>query len=447
MTDAILFNNLWMIFSALLVFLMTVAIGFLEYGELGKHYSNSLIKTILIMGTAIFLMALVGFNLAFAPTYYGIIGIPTYNNFFFGSFSSSTSAIIEGTWWSMTSRYFDTGLTTGTYFLYETAFASVTLAIVGVVALRKMKLSAFLAYSVVYYTLIWTLPAAWIWNPTGWLYQLGVRDFGGGLVVHAAAGFAGLAIVLKIWREERRQGHSESPQAVISINPAWLTLSILLLWVGWFGFNAGSVLAFNGETIIVGLNTFLGAASALISTVFFRFLITKKDPGYLYAINGILVGLILMSPLSGYISPAVAIAIGLVGGPIFLVGERVMTRKWYSDPIGLFPTHLLMGLIGFILIAFVAQTGFSSVSGAANLPNGLIFGGGVSALRQLGIQSLAILVVAAFVFSLSYVSLWIIGKLTNGITAGYEKSVTGAITIETPNNPISVNTVTREGKK
>ena len=219
------------------------------------------------------------------------------------------------------------------------------------------------------------------------------------------------------------------------------------MWIGWFGFNAGSVLAFNGETIIVGLNTFLGAASALISTMFFRFLITKKDPGYLYAINGILVGLILMSPLSGYISPAVAIAIGLVGGPLFLVGERVMTRKWYSDPIGLFPTHLLMGLIGFVMIAFVAQTGFSSVSGAANLPNGFIFGGGASALKQLEVQSLAILVVAAFVFSLSYVSLWIIGKFTNGITTGYEKSITGVITIETPNNPISVNTGTREGKK
>lgn len=436
-----------MVFSALLVFLMTIAIGFLEYGELGRHFSNSLMKTILITGVALFLMAFIGFNLAFAPTYYGIIGIPTYNGFFFGNLSSNASAAIEGTWWSMTSKYFGTGLTTGTYFLYETAFASVTLAIVGVVALRKMKLSAFLAYSVVYYALIWTLPAAWIWNPTGWLYRLGVRDFGGGLVVHAAAGIAGLAIVLKIWREEKVKGHTESPQTAISINPTWLTLSILLLWVGWFGFNAGSVLAFNGETIIVGLNTFLGAASAFVSTMFLRFLITKKDPGYMYAINGILVGLILMSPLSGYISPVVAILIGLIGGPLFLIGERVMTRKWFSDPIGLFPTHLMMGLFGFLMIAFVAQTGFSAASGGANLPNGLLFGGGLAALRQLEVQALAVVVVAAFVFSLSYIALWTIGKFTNGITTDYDKSFTRTVTMDTPSNPIAAISGTREGKK
>ena len=109
---------------------MTIAIGFLENGELGRDFSSSLIKTILITGTAIFLMAFVGFNIAFAPTYSGIIGFPTYDGFFFGGLSSSASAAIEGTWWSTTSQYFGTGLTTGTYFLYKTAFASVTLAIV-----------------------------------------------------------------------------------------------------------------------------------------------------------------------------------------------------------------------------------------------------------------------------------------------------------------------------
>jgi len=426
---------------------MTIAIGFLEFGELGKHFSKSLIKTILISGMAIFFMAFVGYNIAFAPTYWGLIGIPNYEGFFLGGLSSNASTAIEGTWWSMTSSYFGTGLTTGTYFLFETAFASVTLAIVGVVALRKMKLSAFLAYSVVYYIVIWTLPAAWIWNPTGWLYKLGVRDFGGGLVVHAAAGIAGLAIVLKIWQEEKRKGHKESPQTVTSVSPTWLTLSVLMLWVGWFGFNAGSMLAFNGETVIVGLNTFLGAASAFVSTMFLRFLITKRDPGYVYATNGILVGLILMSPLSGYISPAVAIIIGLVGGPLFLVGEKLMARKWFSDPIGLFPTHLLCGLFGFLMIAFVAQSGFSAASGATNLPNGLLFGGGLQALRQLSVEILAIVVVGAFVFSISYLSLWLIGKFTNGITTDYNKVLTETDPLEVMGSPVLFTVISKQGKK
>lgn len=398
---------------------MTIAVGMLEVGELGKHFSRSLLKTILISGIALFLMAFIGFNIAFGPTLFGIIGKPDYTGFFFGSFSSNSINAITGTWWSMTDQYFGTGLTTGTYFLFETAFAAVTLAIVGVVALRKVKLSAFLIYSVIYFILIWTLPAAWIWNPTGWLYQLGVRDFGGGLVVHAAAGIAGLAFVVKIWQEEKKKGLKASPQTPISVSSGWLTLSILLLWVGWFGFNAGSVLAFTAETVVVGLNTFLAAGSALVSTVFFKYLITKKDPGYIYAVNGILVGLILMSPLSGYISPLVAVVIGFVGGPLYLIGEKLMTRKWFSDPIGLFPTHLLLGTTGFILIAFVAQKGYASYSGASNLPNGILFGGGMLALRQLGVELLAVIAVFAFVFVLSYVTLVIIGRFTKGITTDY----------------------------
>ena len=421
MSDLILINNLWIIIAALLVFLMTIAVGMLEVGELGKHFSRSLLKTILITGLALFLMAFIGFNIAFAPTLFGIIGKPDYTGFFFGSLSSNTINAISGTWWSMTGQYFGTGLLTGTYFLFETAFAAVTLAIVGVVALRKVKLSAFLIYSVIYFILIWTLPAAWIWNPSGWLYQLGVRDFGGGLVVHAAAGIAGLAFVVKIWQEEKKKGLRTSPQTPISVNSGWLTLSILLLWVGWFGFNAGSVLAFTGETVVVGLNTFLAAGSALVSTMLFKYLISKRDPGYLYAVNGILVGLILMSPLSGYISPLVAVIIGFIGGPLYLLGEKLMTRKWFSDPIGLFPTHLLLGTTGFILIAFVAQKGYASYSGASNLPNGILFGGGMLALRQLGVELLAVVAVFAFVFALSYVTLVIIGRFTKGITTDYAR--------------------------
>jgi Amt family ammonium transporter len=100
--------------------------------------------------------------------------------------------------------------------------------------LRKVKLASFVAYSVVYFILIWNLPAAWIWNPTGWLARRGMVDFAGGLVVHGAAGAAGLAILCQIWREERGRGLRTSPQVPFKLSPGWLTLSILLLWVGWW---------------------------------------------------------------------------------------------------------------------------------------------------------------------------------------------------------------------
>lgn len=418
MSDIFLINNLWIIMAALLVFLMTAAVGMLEVGELGKRYSGSLLKTLLISGTGLFFMAFLGFDTAFAPTLGGIIGNPVYNGIFLGGFSSSVTGVLTGQWWSMAPGYFNTGLTTGTYFLFETAFATVTLAIVGVVALRKVKLGVFMAYSVVYFIIIWALPAAWIWNPTGWLYLLGVRDFGGGLVVHGAAGIAGLAMVVKIWQEERKK-YAVSPQAKTSLSSGWLTLSVLLLWIGWFGFNAGSVLAFNSEVTVVAMNTFLSAGACMMSTMGLKYLITRKSPGFLYAANGIIMGLILMSPLSGYISPGVAALIGLAGGPLFLAGERLFTRKWFSDPIGLFPTHLLGGITGFLLIAFVAQSAFSAASGAPGLPSGLIFGGGMDAVRQLGLNLLSVVVVGAFVFATTYVSLWALGRLFHGITTDY----------------------------
>src|SRR4029077_6081346 len=152
MTAAVLANNLWVILCGLFVFMMTIAVGLLEVGELGERVIGSLVKTILITGLAVLVMAIVGFNTAFAPTILGeVIGNPLYGpGLFLGGFSPG----IADSWWSVSGA----GLRTGTYFLFETAFAAVTLALVAVVALHKMKLSAFAIYSVVYFVLIWALP-------------------------------------------------------------------------------------------------------------------------------------------------------------------------------------------------------------------------------------------------------------------------------------------------
>lgn len=431
MADPILLaNNLWVIICGLLVFTMTISVGFLEIGELGSDLDISLLKTILITSSALFFMALIGFNTAFAPTIGGLIGNPLYNGLFLGG--SSTSIIngaLAGPWWSQQS----TGLTVGTYFLFETAFASVTLALVGVIVLRKMKMQAFFAYSIVYFIVIWNLPAAWIWNPTGWLAQMGMADFAGGLVVHGAAGAAGLGIILQIWREEKKRGLTTSPQVPVKLNLPWLTLSILLLWVGWFGFNPGSVLAFNNEAMVVVLTTFLAAASASLSLMFFRYQMTKEIPSLIYAANGVLMGLIVITPLAGFVSPLSAVVLGLLGGPLYLAGEKWFGEfKWFTDPVGLFPGHLLGGTFGVLMIPFFTQKAFvSSLASLTlqngtlvlpSLPDGLLFGGGVSALNQLGIETYGVVVVMLTVFILSYVTSWLISKAMRGLIVGEVKS-------------------------
>src|SRR6266852_1783840 len=424
MTAAVLGNNLWVLLCGLFVFMMTIAVGLLEVGELGQRVVGSLFKTILITGFAVFVMAIVGFNTAFAPTVGGIIGNPFYGpGLFLGGFAPG----IADSWWSVSGA----GLRTGTYFLFETAFASVTLALVGVVVLHKMKLSAFAIYSVVYFVLIWALPAAWIWNPSGWLAKLGMVDFAGGLVVHGAAGAAGLGIVWQIWREERAKGNKVSPAVSYRVNAGWLTIAILLLWVGWFGFNPGSVLAFNDEAIIVVETTFVAAAAAMVSTSLTAYILTREIFNPLYVVNGILMGLIVITPLAGFVSPGSAIILGLLCGPIFVYAEKFVGRAtWMSDPVGLFPGHLVGGIFGVLMIAFFAQNQFATGSGFPSLPNGLFFGGGGASMKQLGIEGLGIGVAVVAVFALSHATVRVLALVMKGITTDYgeKQSTTAAAT-------------------
>jgi Amt family ammonium transporter len=413
MTAAVLANNLWVLLCGLFVFMMTIAVGLLEVGELGQRVVQSLVKTILITGLAVLVMAVVGFNTAFAPTLGGVIGNPLYGaGLVLGAFSPG----ISDSWWSVSGA----GLRTGTYFLFETAFAAVTLALVGVVALHKMKLSAFAIYSVVYFVVIWALPAAWIWNPSGWLAKFGMVDFAGGLVVHGAAGAAGLGIVLQIWKEEKAKGLKVSPTVSYRVNAGWLTIAILLLWVGWFGFNPGSVLAFNDEAIVVVETTFIAAATAMVATSLMAYVLTNELFNPLYVVNGILMGLIVITPVAGFVSPGSALILGVLCGPLFVYAEKVIGRlKWLADPIGLFPGHLAGGIFGVLMIAFFAQNQFASGSGFPTLPNGLFFGGGGRAIKQLGIEAFGIVVVVLVVFAFSNLTVRILAARMKGITTDY----------------------------
>ena len=412
-------NNLFVLLAGLLVFTMTPSVGLLELGELGEDFEEaSLLKVMLIVVIGLVVMAIVGFNTAFAPTVAnGLIGNPLYGaGLFLGALSANAAGLISGVFWSMTPEYFGAGLTTGTYFLFETSFAMVTLALVGVVVLKKVKLQAFALFSVLYLVVIWNLPAAWIWNPTGWLYTMGVRDFAGGLVVHGAAGAAGLAILVEVWLEERKSGLKESPQVPIKVDPARLTLSTLLLWVGWFGFNSGSVLAFDSSATVVVVTTFLAAASGFISLVLVAYWRHRHNPGLFVMANGVLMGLIVITPLAGFVNPVSAIVLGLLAGPLFYASEVFFgKRNWFTDPIGLLAGHFTGGIFGILMIGFFTQSAFAAASGTAGLPNGILFGGGVDALHQLGIEVFGTMVVLAFAFALSFAAIRLASAVFHGV--------------------------------
>jgi Amt family ammonium transporter len=202
----------------------------------------------------------------------------------------------------------------------------------------------------------------------------------------------------------------------------WLTLGILLLWMGWFGFNPGSVLAFNSSAMTVVITTFLAAASAMFSTMLFRYFDHEGKPDILSAVNGILMGLIVITPLAGFVSPASAVAIGILAGAVYIFANKELSKvKWFSDPVGLFPGHMVGGVFGVIMIAFFTQSAFAAASGNATLPNGLLFGGGMAAVTQLGIEVFGIIVVMVTVFLLSYITCAALARLMGGITINPKK--------------------------
>src|SRR2546428_3086121 len=142
---------------------------------------------------------------------------------------------------------------------------------------------------------------------------------------------------------------------------------------------------------------------------------TKKMPDLIYATNGVLMGLIIITPLAGFVSPASAVILGLIGGPLFLAGEKWFSRfKWFSDPIGLFPGHLLGGLFGVLMIAFFSQKTFAVASGNSvaqgnsPIPDGLLFGGGTAALQPLRNEALGLTTVIATPLHLFFLSVPII---------------------------------------
>ena len=167
--------------------------------------------------------------------------------------------------------------------------------------------------------------------------------------------------------------------------------------------------------------------------MFFRYQMTKEMPSLIYAANGVLMGLIVITPLAGFVSPLSAVVLGLLGGPLYLMGEKWFGKlKWFTDPVGLFPGHLLGGTFGVLMIPFFAQKAFvSSLASLTfqngslvppSLPDGLFFGGGVSALNQLGIEAYGVVVVMISVFILSYVTSWLISVAMHGIITSTTKN-------------------------
>jgi Amt family ammonium transporter len=363
-------DSSWMLVSTGLVMLMIPALGFFEAGLIrSKNSVSVIIQTFSGLAILSILWIVVGFTLVFAPSHGGIIGGLDWMIFDNVPFDKSLSyaPTIPGV----------------SFATYQMMFAVITpLLITGAFA-ERMKFSSFVVFIILWSFLIYYPLAHWIWGK-GWLANLGVFDFAGGLVVHTSAGMGSLAAALIF-------GHRKSfgPTITTPHNIPLAAIGASLLWFGWFGFNAGSALA-SGS---LAANTLLvtHAASSASSVVWILLSWRRSGkPSAIAAINGAIAGLAGITPTSGFISVQNSLILGTVIGLVSYYAIILLKERWrIDDALDVSSVHGVTGIIGSLAIGFIASTLINPAG-----PNGLVYGNPM----QLGIQAIGVAASAALAF-------------------------------------------------
>jgi Amt family ammonium transporter len=270
---------------------------------------------------------------------------------------------------------------------FQMMFAVITPALITGAFVERVKFKSFLLFSLLWATLVYDPLCHWVWGQGGWLKNMGVLDFAGGTVVHIAAGFSALAFAMVIGP---RKGFGKSP-----MEPNNIPLTVLgagLLWVGWFGFNAGSALAANGVAVNALLTTNTSAATAGLVWMFLSWL--DGRPSTLGIATGMVVGLAAVTPASGFITPMASMVVGAVAAPLSYYAMRFRDRRKLDESLDVWACHGVASTWGMIAAGLFATVAVNS-DGA----NGLFFGNP----GQIGIQILAVIVTMVFSFSMTYV--------------------------------------------
>jgi Amt family ammonium transporter len=363
-------DTTWMLLSTGLVMMMTPALGFFEAGLIRAKNSLSIImQTFSGLAILSILWFVVGFTLVFAPSHNGFIGGLDWLFFNNVPFTSSLdyAPTIPGV----------------TFASYQMMFAVITpLLITGAFA-ERLKWSAFFVFIIAWSLLIYYPLAHWIWG-RGWLANLGVFDFAGGIVIHTSAGMGSLAAALVLGRRK-----NFGPDIMVPHNIPLAVIGATLLWIGWFGFNAGSALASGSLAANTLLVTHIASATSAMVWIALSWKRSGK-PSTTAVINGAVAGLAGVTPASGFISPQNSFILGIVLGLASYYAILLLKEHWkIDDALDVSSVHGITGIIGSIAIGIVASTIINPAG-----PNGLLYGNPM----QLAIQALGVAVAGALGF-------------------------------------------------
>jgi Amt family ammonium transporter len=403
--DSVPINSIWVLVAALLVIWMQAGFALLEIGfSRGKNVGTVIAKILTNFSIAALLYWAVGFAFAFGQG--SIIG---HDGFFLRDYGDPlkafpvmglSDATIESKW------------------LFQFSFCAVSLAIVWGTTLERIKFGVYIIYAVVFAGLIYPIGSHWVFGG-GWLQSnLGMQDFAGSTAVHLIGATGAFAVLLLLGARIGKYGKDGSPRAIPGHNMPLFGLGVLILWLGWFGFNPGSTLsALDGRFPEIALVTLLAAAAGVLASVATaRWKTGTIDIGM--AGNGAIGALVGITAPSGYVEPWAAVIIGLIAGVIVPLGVYAIDKK-IDDPVGALTAHGLCGVWGTLACGIFTAPRLAAYNGFGE--GGLLYTG---SFQQLGTQALGVVVVFAFVFSLSFLTFWLIKK-TYGLRVTTEEEEAG----------------------
>lgn len=367
-------DTAWILVCCSLVLLMTPALAFFYGGMVRrKNVLSTLTLSYIFMSLIGVQWVLFGYSLSFGPDINGLIGGLDFLGF-------------RGVGVEPNAAYAKT-IPHELFAAFQMMFAVITPALITGAFVERVKFKSFLLFSLLWATLVYNPLCHWVWGQGGWLREMGVLDFAGGTVVHIAAGFSALAFALVIGP---RKGFGNG-----SMEPNNIPLTVLgtgLLWVGWFGFNAGSALGANGVAVNALVTTNSSAAAAGLVWMLLSWL--DGRPSTLGIATGMVVGLAAVTPASGYVTPLAAMVIGAVASPLCYYAMRFRDRRKLDESLDVWACHGMSSTWGTIATGLFATTTVNA--GGAN---GLFFGNP----GQLGIQIIAVVVTILFSFGMTYV--------------------------------------------
>lgn len=391
-------DALWVVIAAILVLFMQAGFVLLETGSTRmKNAGHIAGKTLFTVGLS---------SIVFWFVSYGLI------------FGESGNAFIG--WGDFLYRPADSDLlSTASFFVFQLAFLAVSLSIAWGGFAERAKLSVYVVFSILFSVLVYPVIAHWIWGGNGWLAAHGKQDFAGSTVVHLTGAMAALAGTILLKPRIGKYNKDGKPNEIQGHNQVYTTLGVIILWIGWFGFNAGSTLEVgDGFFAFIAMNTQLAAAAGAIAAMATAWMLNGKSdvPSIL---NGVLAGLVAITASCAFVEPWAAIVIGIIGGIIVVVVPKILEKMHIDDPIFALSVHGAAGIWGTISTGFFATPALAEKTGVGT--GGLFYTG---SFEQLWVQIYGVVASGLFAFIVSFILLYIM-KQVMGLRVTEEQEIVG----------------------